>query len=62
MELIHFYSPSMVGLNKIEWEQFLIGLGYVRTNGPSLIKLEPCDIQPMTAPTGKIFTMRTKYV
>lgn len=42
------------------WDPILISL--VRRSAPNLIAYDICGVQPMTGPTGLIFSMRSQYV
>ncbi len=73
MDYNHFKEKllkiSLYGFNKslleqlvridLEWDAALISL--VRRSMPNLIAHDICGVQPMTGPTGLIFTMKSKY-
>lgn len=43
----------------VKWDPILISM--VRRAMPNLIAYDLCGVQPMTGPTGLIFTMRNRY-
>ncbi len=52
-------SASSVTSNVQNWDPVLISL--VRRMAPKLIAYDLCSVQPMNAPTGLVFAMRSKY-
>ena len=51
--------PNNKTANVANWDPILISL--VRRAMPSLIAYDVCGVQPMTGPTGLIFSMKAKY-
>ena len=52
-------APNNATANVANWDPILISL--VRRAMPSLIAYDVCGVQPMTGPTGLIFSMKAKY-
>ena len=52
-------APNNNTANVANWDPILISL--VRRAMPSLIAYDVCGVQPMTGPTGLIFSMKAKY-
>ena len=52
-------APNNATANVANWDPILISL--VRRAMPSLIAYDVCGVQPMTGPTGLIFSMKARY-
>lgn len=52
-------SSTNITSNVQNWDPILISL--VRRMAPKLIAYDLCSVQPMNAPTGLVFAMRSKY-
>ena len=52
-------APNNQTANVANWDPILISL--VRRAMPSLIAYDVCGVQPMTGPTGLIFSMKARY-
>ena len=58
-EFLGEVAPNNQTANVANWDPILISL--VRRAMPSLIAYDVCGVQPMTGPTGLIFSMKAKY-
>ena len=58
-EFLGEVAPNNVTANVANWDPILISL--VRRAMPSLIAYDVCGVQPMTGPTGLIFSMKARY-
>ena len=58
-EFLGEVAPNNVTANVQNWDPILISL--VRRAMPSLIAYDVCGVQPMTGPTGLIFSMKARY-
>ena len=58
-EFLGEVAPNNATANVANWDPILISL--VRRAMPSLIAYDVCGVQPMTGPTGLIFSMKAKY-
>ena len=58
-EFLGEIAPNNQTANVANWDPILISL--VRRAMPSLIAYDVCGVQPMTGPTGLIFSMKAKY-
>ena len=58
-EFLGEVAPNNQTANVANWDPILISL--VRRAMPSLIAYDVCGVQPMTGPTGLIFSMKARY-
>jgi len=58
-EFLGEVAPNNATANVANWDPILISL--VRRAMPSLIAYDVCGVQPMTGPTGLIFSMKARY-
>ena len=52
-------APVNVTGNAAKWDPVLIGL--IRRSMPQLIAYDICGVQPMTMPTGLVFSLKSRY-
>jgi hypothetical protein len=57
--LLQEAAPVNVSGNAAKWDPVLIGL--IRRAMPQLIAYDICGVQPMTMPTGLVFSLKTRY-